>query len=288
VSHARRRARHPVRRGPDLGPAVAERALDPVHVAEELVHERRRRPVVDLLRRTHLLDPAAVHHHHPIRQLQGLLLVVGHEHAGQAHVVVQAPQPAAQLLAHLGVQRAERLVQQQHARLDGERARQRHPLPLAARELRRVAPREVVELHEAEQLRHLRADLRLHGSRAARPHPEPEGHILEYRHVAKQRVVLEHEPDRALADRAPARVLAVEQHPPRGRELQPGDDPEQRRLARAGRPEQRHQLARLHREAHPVERGEPVEALHDVADLDGHRFGPFPLYHRRAAASSAR
>jgi len=48
-------------------------------------------------------------------------------------LVVQAPQPRAQLLAHACIQRAERLVQQQDARLDRQRPRQRHALPLPAR-----------------------------------------------------------------------------------------------------------------------------------------------------------
>ena len=68
------------------------------------------------------------------------------------HVVVQAPQPAAQLLAHPRVERAERLVEQQHLRLDGQRAGERHALALAARELRRVALAEVAEADELEQL----------------------------------------------------------------------------------------------------------------------------------------
>ena len=46
--------------------------------------------------------------------------------------VVQAPQPAPQLLAYFGVERAERFVEQQHARLDRERARERNALALAA------------------------------------------------------------------------------------------------------------------------------------------------------------
>ena len=58
----------------------------------------------------------------------------------------------AQLLADLGVERAERLVEQQHLRLDRQRAGQRHPLALAAGELRRVAVRELLEVHELEQL----------------------------------------------------------------------------------------------------------------------------------------
>ncbi len=52
---------------------------------------------------------------------------------------MQPPQPLAQLRAHLRVERAERLVEQQHPRLDRERARQRHALALTAGELGRVA-----------------------------------------------------------------------------------------------------------------------------------------------------
>ena len=65
---------------------------------------------------------------------------------------MQAAQPGAQLLAHAGVERAERLVEQQHLRLDGERAGERHPLALAARELVRVALAEVREPDEVQQL----------------------------------------------------------------------------------------------------------------------------------------
>ena len=60
---------------------------------------------------------------------------------GDVQLVVQAAQPAAQLLAHLGVERAERLVEQQHARLDGQRAGERDALALAAGELARDSGR---------------------------------------------------------------------------------------------------------------------------------------------------
>jgi hypothetical protein len=48
-------------------------------------------------------------------------------------LVVEAPQPCAQLLAHGGVERPEGLVEEQYTRLDGERAGERHALALAAR-----------------------------------------------------------------------------------------------------------------------------------------------------------
>ena len=72
------------------------------------------------------------------------------------HLVVQPAQPAPQVLADLGVERAERLVEQQHLRVDGERAGQRHPLALAAGELRRVAVLEAVEPDDLEQVVDLR------------------------------------------------------------------------------------------------------------------------------------
>ena len=49
------------------------------------------------------------------------------------------------LLAQLGVEVGERLVEQQHVGPDDERARQRHALLLAARELARQASRQSPE-----------------------------------------------------------------------------------------------------------------------------------------------
>ena len=55
-------------------------------------------------------------------------------------------------LRTLRVERAERLVEQQHLGLDRQRAGERHALALAARELRRVAVGEAAQVHELEQL----------------------------------------------------------------------------------------------------------------------------------------
>ena len=62
------------------------------------------------------------------------------------------PQPGAQVRAHVGVERAEGLVEQQHARLDRERAGERHALALAAGQLRRIAVGEALEADEVQQL----------------------------------------------------------------------------------------------------------------------------------------
>ena len=90
--------------------------------------------------------------HDLVGDLEGLLLVVGHEDGGHVHLVVQPAQPVAQLLADLRVEGAERLVEQQHGRLDRQRPGQRHPLPLAAGELRGQPVGELREVHQLEQL----------------------------------------------------------------------------------------------------------------------------------------
>src|SRR3954453_15557430 len=255
---------------PDPGVASghgAGRAVDP---PQELADERGGRVVVDLRRPAHLLDPARPHDDDPVGELERLLLVVGDEDGGQAHPLVQLPQPAPQLLPDLGVQRAERLVEQQHPGLDRERPGQRYALALAARELGRVAVRVAPEPDQLEQLGHAPGDLRLGRAFAARLHPEPEGHVLGDAHVAEEGVVLEDEADAPRPDVAVARVLAVEQDLPGGGEVEAGDDAQQGGLAGAGGAEQSHELAGLDAQGDIVERGEVVEALGDVAGLNRH------------------
>jgi len=75
-----------------------------VHVAEELQHEGRGRVVVDVVRRALLLDPAGVHDDHAVGHLHGLFLVVRDEDGRRVRLLVQPPQPDAQLRAYARVE----------------------------------------------------------------------------------------------------------------------------------------------------------------------------------------
>jgi len=85
-----------------------------------------------IVRGAHLLHLAVVYQHHPVGHFQSFFLIVGNKHAGDVHFVVQPAQPAAQFLAHLGIECAEGFVEQQDGRLDGQGPSERDALTLAA------------------------------------------------------------------------------------------------------------------------------------------------------------
>ena len=173
------------------------------------------------------------HDRHAIGQFQCFVLVVRDEHTGEADLLLQFAQPAAHFLAHARVQRAKGFIQQQDARLDGQRTGQCHALALSARELVRQAIAIARQLHQLQQLAHAPAHFRCRRSLRTRADVQAKGHVLEHAHVPEQRVVLEHETHLPVARIARDHVHAVEQHRAAIREIQPGDDAQQGRLARA-------------------------------------------------------
>ena len=108
--------------------------------------------VVELFGLAHLFDFSVVEHGHAGRHLERLFLVVRDENARQMQFVMQTPEPSPQFLAYLGVERAKRFVEQQHAWLDRQCARQCDALSLPAGKLRRIALAGPFELHKLEQL----------------------------------------------------------------------------------------------------------------------------------------
>jgi hypothetical protein len=106
-------------------------AMEEIHRAEEAVNERRLRCAPHFFRRADLLDLTVIHEHHTVGHFKRFFLIVGDEDARDVQLVVQAAQPAAQLLAHLRIERAERFVEQQNTRFHGQGAGERDALALA-------------------------------------------------------------------------------------------------------------------------------------------------------------
>ena len=134
--------------GPGASTAPSMKLERPTNAGDEPVG----RALVEVLLRAHLPHGAVAHHHQPVGHGQRLLLVVRHHDRREPELALQLADLDAHLLAQLGVEVRERLVEQQHIGPEDERASQRDALLLAARELARQALAQLLEAHEAQGL----------------------------------------------------------------------------------------------------------------------------------------
>ena len=159
-----------------------------------------------------------------------VLVVVRDEQRRQVELVQQLLELPAHRDLRVRVERRERLVEQEHARVARERAGERDALPLAARELGRPRLRKVRDPEPLEVL--------VDAAAAA------VGDVLAHVHVREERVLLEDEPDPPLvrlAEEPAAGVepdVAVERDPARRRPDEPRDRAQHRRLPGARGPDE--------------------------------------------------
>ena len=112
---------------------------------------------------------------------------MGDENKGDAQALAQALQFHLHLLAELLVERAQRLVQKEHCRLEHESPRQRHALPLTPTQLMRIAVLFSGKLDHLENGTNSLEDFR----RRQLLLLQAERHIAEDIQVGEERVVLE-------------------------------------------------------------------------------------------------
>jgi hypothetical protein len=191
----------------ELHVAIAIRPEHQVGCPQERRYEARAGPLIQRTRLADLLKAAAIHHADAIRHAERFFLVVRDHDRRDADRALNLTDRAPELLANLRVECAERLVEQQHARLMRESSRERDALLLAAGQLARQPLVVAVQRDELQQLGASAAALGAANSTCA----ERELDVVRHRHVAEQRVVLKHEADLALL-RAEARHVAPVQH----------------------------------------------------------------------------
>ena len=165
--------------------------------ADEPGHEQVDRPVVELLRRCHLLQHAAAHDGHPVAEGQRLGLVVRHVDHGGAQPLLQPGHLGAGLHPELGVQVGQRLVHQERGRVADDGPAHGHPLPLAAGQVGRLAVQVLGQVQDPRRLLDLLVDDVL--GRLGQLEREP--HVLPHGHVRVQGVALEHHRDVAVLGR---------------------------------------------------------------------------------------
>jgi len=230
-----------------VGPAARESHDDPqpaaedrrARVAEEGGDEPGQRPVVDRSGRADLLDPAVPDHGQPVPEGHGLGLVVRHQHDGASLEAVQVDQVGTDGASQGGVERGHRFVEQRQPRPRGHRPAEDDPLALASREGRRPAVKHVLQAEPARDGAHPVPDL---GPRPS-PGAQAEGEVREHAQMRIRRLVLEDHRQAAMPGRSARGRLAPEADLAVVGLFQAGDQPQQGRLARPRRPDDRQALA---------------------------------------------
>ena len=247
-SERRRRSWHLRRSPPALSnsPGAVTRpsrnVLRPTKPGDEAVG----RALIEVALAADLADLAVGHDDEPVGDGERLFLVVRHHDGGEAELALQLADLDPHLLAQLGVEVRQRLVEEEHVRPDRERAGEGDALLLAARELARQALRVGVEPHEPQGLLGARGDLVLRQP----AHLETEGDVLGDAHVREKRVALEHHAGVAPPRPQVGDVDAADAGRAAARLDEAGDHAQGRRLAAAGRAEEHHELAVRHLEVH--------------------------------------
>ena len=254
-------------RPPRLG---AELALDEIHFrrADEVRDEHVRWVVVDVERPSDLLNPAVLHHRDAIAERHGLDLVVGDVDRAGAGGGVQLGDLLAHVHAHLGVQIAERFVEQEGVGVAHQRAAERHPLHLTTGQLLGLA---FQQLLDAENGRGVTDPLLDVGLRCP-AHSQSEAEVVEDVLVGVQRVVLEHHRHVAVLGLESRHVAFTDMDDPFGNRLQSRHHAQRGRLSAARWPHEDHELTVGDGEAYGIDREGAAEPLGNAIETDfGHR-----------------
>src|SRR4029078_12466978 len=190
-----------------------------------------------------------------------------------------------------------RLIEEKKPRPRGQRARHLQAALISAGEVLRVAVPPPRKPREREQLlsslpRFLLLALQPREAEDGAPdapfEPAVHGHedVLERRHVVEEADVLErarHTERRHLVRRQPADRRVLEDDTARGRLVDPGEDIEESRLARAVRTDQAYDRPVRDDEVHVVDRNEAAELLPHLDGLEDVLFGAVPPAHMPSA-----
>ena len=239
---AQRQVADPTRRPAVLAGILEARdgSRQPVVGADELGHEPRLRVQVDVGLGADLLDPAGVHDDDPVGDRERLGLVVGDVDRGLAGPPLEVEDRVLERVAQVPVERRQRLVEQQHARVGRQDAGQRDPLLLPAGQLGRQ-PRAVArQLDQREHLVDARRRI------AVLPAPltdSPNATLSATDRCGKSAGVWKTNPMFRFRGGRQVTSWSSKYDPAAARLDEPGDHPQRRRLAAAGRSEQRDELA---------------------------------------------
>ena len=177
-----------------------------------------------------------------VELLHELVLMRDHQH-GRA-LFVDLRQQLHDIVGHLRVDVAGRLVGDDQRRIVHQRPRQPHALLFAAGQLRRIAAALVLQVEQLQNIRHAAADL----PPGLADHTHGERHVIVHGHGVDQPKILKNDPHRAAEIRhlpppQAGQAIVVDDHLAGGGQLLVHDQLEERAFAGAGRTDDKGELA---------------------------------------------
>ncbi len=258
--------------------AGATSGLSRFHHVEEARGDGVARAGEHLVRRPFLDDRAAAEEHHAVGDFVGEAQLMGRDDHGQAVLDREPPDHFQHFVDQFRIERRGRLVEQQHARIGRERARDRDALLLAAGQMPRQGVGALAEADAFEQF--ARAAVGIGARHAVHPAQRP-GDVLQRGQMAEQVELLEHHADadagalvgerarrQRLAVLAKAHAAAADLDDAGVPAFEMVDAAQQRALARAAGAEQRDDFADPHGEIDAGEHRLLGVGLVQSVDLD--------------------
>ena len=220
---------------------------------------------------------------HPVAHGKGLVLVMGDVDRGDAEFALEVLELLPELVAQLGVQIGERLVEQQNLGLQHERPGDGDALLLPAGQLGHVFAQLVFgQVDPPGDI----ADEAVALGRLLLADAEAEGDVLPHAHAGEKRIVLEHHADLALVAREPGDSLPVDVDLAGGRLDEPRQGAQGGCLSAARGSKQREEFPRFHLEIKVGNGGEVAEGDFDVLETDHGE--PVFCWRRSAGCSTGR
>ena len=239
-------------------------AVQNVGLADKVGNEGVLGLVVNIGGGADLLDAALVEHHNGVRHGEGLLLIVGDEHEGDAHPLLNGLQFPLHLLAQLQVEGRQGLVQQQHAGMVDQRAGNGHTLLLAAGKPGDGGLFITGKVDHLEHFGDALVDLLLGHLGDA----QAKGDVIVNIQVGKQGVPLENGVDLPLMGRHVGNILSLEQHRAGVGTFKAADDPQGGGLAAAGGAQQGNEFLVLYIKVQVFQDGLGTVLFVNVLQLD--------------------
>ena len=239
---------------------LLEYAGQKIHHPDEIGDEAVSRIAIGRGRRIELLHAGFVHDQDLVGHHERLALVVSDVDRGHTEFTLNASEFDLHLLTEFLVERGKRLVQQKQSRLEDQRPGDSNPLLLPAREFRDPAVLETGEPHQ------LQVTVYSLGNRSGveTAHLQRKSDVLGYRHVRKERELLEDHADGSTMRRNRVDRLPIDIDVATAELRETGDQSQKSALAAAARSQDREKLSGMQLERNICDGSEITVDLRDV------------------------